>query len=384
MDYTVVLQRMKDELSFLGTSIWTMTTMLVSAMIFYYGIQNNKNYGVPNRKIIAYMYGSLYIPIVVILIIFVVAVMTYAYYISAYDLFYFFSAAAIVFQLEIIYLCLSASSNANCFKAIIKVEKIQYNWIQEVMAKDKDEDTNYDLEMQRRYSANIFHVDMIMSGEETLVEKLEIIQNILLIPLYSNRDNDRMKLQDLKAIYYYISQNIRLVIRDLEKQEQQRLYSILYETIRWYSQKYEQEKNNGYKKQIYIFLSALLHEILKMDVFENKQEFVMYIIKNVLESEETKSGAIGVLVCMYEYLAETGIDIKRDIVCTAKMLSSLEMWKFWQPDKEQVSDLMEMVVIWLYNTTLSVERKKDIYKKIYEGLTKKRNKSVIGFFLSQR
>ncbi len=428
-DSQMVLENMVNNAGFLGNSVWMMATILSGAVIFYCSLLGYKSYGIPNRQLIAYSAGSWSLPLLVASTFVMVLLMTSAYYTSYFTLFYFWAVYSLMPQVIAYIYCMRYCSRKQCFRIILKVEGRQYKWLQKKLLSvsaaeeysQKDEEA-VQIRNNEVCEKLIFHTQLVMSGEETLEEKMELIQKILFVPFsrYEYRCAGRQK--DLQGIYLYIYQNVKRVLQYssevISDFEADQFYFMIYENIKKIERIYDEEacridlgeigdfgeKQTDeyplYWEKLAVYLSAVFHAVLPERNMRNRWKFVLYIVNDLIAPEEEKRLVIGVLLCSIEYLGHRGLlDINpegnvipgsgednkciNDYVEIEECLELLYLRENWSVDDYILEKMFCFMRIWFSGTTEA----KNFWKLFYQiqrSMEGKSSKAVIAYFLRNR
>lgn len=424
-DSQMVLDNMIEEAAFLGNSVWMMATILSGAVIFYCSLLSNKSYGIPNRKLIAYSVGSWSLPLTVASTIVMVLLMTSAYYTSYFALFYFWAIYSLMPQVIAYIYCIRYCSRKRCFRIILKMEDKQYKWLHRDMLPVIEEpcsqkgDQTGQQQKNEVYENLIFHSQMVMGGEETSEEKLELIQQILLVPFrrYEYRHSEHPGEQ--QRIYQYVYQNVKRVLNysdeGLSDFEVNRFYFLIYENIKKLERIYDAEgctidkgepgsvgqrpemEYQPYWEKLAIYLSAVFHAVLPERKLKNRWQFVLHIVKNLLKSEGEKKLVIGMLLCSIEYLNHKGLldicqegnDILKsgeedlpaeDFAEIKECMDLLNIRQNWSVDNYILEKMYYFLKIWLADTT-GADNFWKLFYQIKRAMERKSTKAAIAYFL---
>lgn len=392
-----VYEHMRVNATFWGEAVWTLATILAGMIVFFYGILGNKNFGVYNRTIIAYEYGSWYIPLVVILDIAFTLIMTFAYYLGMYSVFYISSCFSFVLQMWAIIVCIYSTSFGKSRRMILKVEKMQYEILQHILNTKEREDKLYEIEVERKQSSIIYHMELVVKGNETLTEKIEMIKDILLIPVKNIETN--VNMQDKKyganTIYFYIFQNMRILIEyaneNWREAELQKIYSMLYEVIYLFHNNCILEKHRQNVKYFEIvYLSAIYQSIIPIQNLKWRWDFVTYTIDGILaDAPEMTELIIGMLLCSLEFLDYRGdIDLYQNDSVENKIaeirLLSLSKWNTWNCNDAMCEELRGLLQIWIRETTGNRREYWGRFYKLLQEMQEGEGQSFVGYLLYKR
>lgn len=425
-DSQPVLDNMIQKADFLGNSVWMMATILSGAVIFYCSLLGGRSYGIPNRKLIAYSAGSWSLPLLVASTIVMVLFMTSAYYTSYFALFYFWAIYSLMPQVLAYIYCMLCCSRKQCFRIILKVEDRQYLWLRQELLSASAADgcaqvCGETAQSQRTEMCEklIFHIQMVMGGEETLEEKMELIQQILFAPFrkYEYRCSDQQS--DLQSIYLYIYQSVKRVLHyssnGLSDLEADRFYFMIYENIKkierichvkasridlgeiGVSSENQTVIYPPYWEKLAVYLSAVFHAVLPERNIRNRWKFVQHIVQDLIEPEEEKRLVIGMLLCSIEYLIHRrlldaipeGDAVRRsdednrhisDYIEIKECLESLDINSDWRTDDYILEKMFCFMKIWFANTT-EAKNFWMLFYQIQRLMEGKSSKAVIAYFL---
>lgn len=298
-------------LEFLGTAVWTLTTILSAFILFYYGSLSTRNYGVSNRKIIAYTFGTMFIPFLVAFNAVVVGVMTIAYYISYCELFFLSAGYSCFLQVVLMYCCISVTSQLTAFKTIVRIEEKQFRM------STLQEENNI-----------VFFVERIVEGDEIWSEKAKIIEHIWTIPFsqkYAIID------QNPRILHMQQYNNSKYLAAYAEKslKNEMDVYSTLYQIMKNIDKKLLDTyvtMEHSYILRNYIAYGALFLAILSRDSLYNKWAFVEHLVNNV--NETMRMRIIAELMMAVVYLQDSQqliIEEKENILEIEKCFRNIKM-----------------------------------------------------------
>lgn len=348
-----VIFRMADKADILIDIVLSLSAMLSSFIIFYYGVLEFKNYGISKRKVIAYTYGSWFVPLLLAINIFIDVCIVVVYYVTFYSAFYIFCCYSCFLQGCVIFICIQATSQAKCYKTILKIEGLQYSKLREIFEEKEPitsiEGSVYQGEEEHRKNLIKDHIDNILKGDETAAEKFEMVQKIMLIPF----QNKVRSANNGQAEYSFVYQNasIMMIYLKTHSVEIQRMYSMFYANI--YTIQYDSYCT---KRQLLICISALVHTLIP-EKFEGKYEFLEYIVKNIVTDRYVRNR---IVFLYYESIVFLWIKEKLDF---RDKTTVAEMERFFQKieccvikkDIKDIKDIKQnmrsIMELWFNNTT---------------------------------
>lgn len=215
---------LEKEKEFIGTVIWTMTTILFGFLIMYYQMLGGRNFGLTNRMIISYTCGSYFIPLMVAINTVVVCFMTVAFYFEADTNFYLLASYSFVLQGMIIFYCVYPTSHRKAKKTILQQEKEHFcNFYMNL----SPESTT-----QEEETPTLF-MESILYSDELIVDKLEMISEILRHP-FKLMYFDRSRIAATVFEYYYLNFSALAVYLADHPGDTNQFYKMLYQEIAYW------------------------------------------------------------------------------------------------------------------------------------------------------
>ena len=310
-DADIVFENLRTETSFLGNAVWTLTTILASFMVLHYSAIGVNTYGIQNRKIISYTCGSYYIPSIVSFNIFIVFGMTYAYYTNFYAMFYILAVYSMMLQLLLIIGSIAITSQRVCFSVILKIEQMQYERLCKSICVSQSANLG-EGQSKEIIEKNllIYHVDLILKGQATLTEKLEIIQEIFKMPFYVTNTSSCFH-----ATYYYLYQNMKHLITYTGENidERQQLYASFYQSANNIFEIYKEcPQESAIKNNIFLYLSALFHAVIPEKRLEERWEFLFCIIQ---------------ILGFRQNSQDEDVNLLKETLIVALLMSAYDLWR---------------------------------------------------------
>lgn len=364
-----VLPIMRQNADFIGNAVWTFFTILASFTVFYYSSLGYRNYGVSNRKIIGYTYGAGFLPFLIVVNGVVVCVMTIAFYLEEYVTFYLNACYSFILQAFLIALSIIVTSQAWSYRVLIKIECEQYSLLCDAVSNSETNLQIYRRKEESNKNRIIYHIDNILKGEENLAEKLEIIQELFWVPFSGQcKKQNCNDFTIYHGTYYFFYYNLQFLADYLESnpQEDQRIYSMFYESIVSILQEldntelYGEEKKYMYNKFL-IYVSAIFHAFIP-GAYEQKYSFFEYIINVLIEDKKLKQE---ILVLYLESLLflwlKNQFDYKKNIIKEEEFIRSCPC--DFGPNIENVKkSLIPILESWMMDSTNTVNKWEDIRK----------------------
>lgn len=302
---------LRQSMDFVGNSVWTLTTILSAFVAFYYSSLGYRNYGMANRSIISFRYGTGFIPALVAFNALIVAMMTGAYYLEWHTGFYFLAVYSCCIQAALMCFCVLATTQYNTAETIINVEKRQFYslygyryYVTEKYIK-KDKRGKKSKPDQEEF---VYYLQYILSGEEEFWEKKEIIRSILLMP-YTSRY--LIFNENTLLLYQRQYKNFSLLAEYAVKKTEDAsdIYELLYavmDEIFTALDKNTMLDDKQMKEGIYISYSALCNAFLTKNALPEKWVFVLYLMNSKVRSIELRKELTVELLMIIQYLEGMG------------------------------------------------------------------------------
>lgn len=385
---------------FIGTTIWTLTTILFGFLILYYEMLGHRNFGLTNRLIISLICGSWFIPILLGLNSFIVCLMTFMFYMDHDVDFYLLAIYSFVLQGIIIFFCVYPTSQRKTEKVILKNEGRQileeYNTI-----KERTHDLGKRTKMQ--------FIQKILSSDELLEDKIDIISQILVKP-FELRLYDPARVS--KIFYEYFCSKFALLALYISRNsdERDKLYEMIYQTINMLLReeirkpgikerdRYCQIMNdNGYKVnnneeflmglkyiKLYAFFGALFQSFICQKELINCYDMIAYILNDLIyplgcqdkNRKRLKQVLIVELILCTQFLKVTGQISLRDEKFVDKLLIGLKKIEYEDEIEREVMKTIsgqeklyfvrifpELIFPWVDDIAMD---KKDKYELLYK------------------
>ncbi len=391
-----------NKMEFIGTAVWTLTTILSAFIVLYYSTQGSRNLGLTNRKIIAYTYGTYYIPLLVCVNAMVVVMMTYHFYIAAYTKFYLLAAYSCFLQSIVMTICIYSTTYKKAFQTIIQVERNTfYEWYKYTLSEfDKLQRIQRSKDyiklrhaIAQKKEQLPFHINNIMRWDEPLSEKQDIIWSILVQP-FGEKYKDVIRYPEILYMYHY--RNFRVIVdymkgleldKTINVQENHDLYNIFYRFV------FEIEERSGgddlIEKQIYISCSALFNALIAEKALFDRWSALIYIISNVTREKRIKQTLLLLLLLIIQFqLSINNIDIddlQEMIILTQKireMPEHSELKKNYLKNFNQNQEFFEkLVLIWIEDSTEGRQNQFFICDDILRAIRGEGRFDVISFIL---
>ena len=274
VDSALLVCNLHDGIDFLGTTVWTLTTILSSIVILYYSIINYRNFGFTNRQIIAYSYGSQTIPILVIHNTIVVLIMTITYYTRYHTAFYLLAVYSVFIQLSLIFICIYSTTRHKAYKTILAVEeKSLTDYCEKVQRNKEDDYEKVSLTIEREKESLLFSLHNVVTWEETFSEKADMIGKILFGVFNSKffaQGERNPRYYD--CIYRYQQDNFKILATYMDEEKDSytvhELYSIIYKNIIYIKDK---TCRNTDKTYLFVWYGALFNAFIPKKSIEDKQ-----------------------------------------------------------------------------------------------------------------
>ena len=299
IDQKEFIDTLHGEMGFVGTAVWTLTTIVSAFVAFYYSALGYRNYGMTNRNIISCTYGTCFIPALVALNALVVLFMTITYYVKWYTRVYLMAGYSFFLQALLICFCVFATTQYNAFKTILRIEVLQFNALYGMCPSSDG---------KRRISRNeknIYYMQYILGSEEVLTENCGIINDILVIPYekhYSFISKDftvlfERQYRNFALIADYVSGN---------PGDASEMYEILYSVMGRICHAVERSAEKEVAQNnlsFYISFSALCHAFLPEKKLHNKWAFFIFLLNRIVKDEKKRRVLVIQMLASVQFLA---------------------------------------------------------------------------------
>lgn len=162
--------------------LFTFSTITAAILVLYYTIQDNHREGIPHKKVVAYIFGSRTLPILLfaenmgMMLIVFIKKDTESLYAGA-------MLSVLIQQCCIVFIVIFSSSNFFCQHSIKYAESKQFKCLMKYRLTDRKYIWNYLIQ----------HMSYVMAGDDMIFDKVYLIRQLLDIPV-----NYRMKYIDNK------------------------------------------------------------------------------------------------------------------------------------------------------------------------------------------
>lgn len=300
------VENLNEDKEFVGTAVWTMTTVLSGFVIVYYENLEFRNYGIVNRTIFRFYYGFAFIQALIVFNVLLVCLMTYMYYAGACTDFYILSIYSCLLQGILIFCCIHPSTRKRSSAIILEIEKKQFQIFHAENEQRWDGKISREIGFERRTEAK-FYIRNVLNGDEYFSEKEEILSRILEIPFEKEYMNKKA-VSD--TIYRYEYKNLAAIVEHvLKKQEdKQELYAFLYESSSGICSKaYELQR----EELGYAYAGALFHVLIPQKEFEQKWIFLTQFLNYMKDTGKMEEYLILELLMSIIFMQLTGeLDLK--------------------------------------------------------------------------
>lgn len=399
-----IVENLHTNMDFIGTAVWTLTTILSAFVTLYYGALGYRNYGIANRKIISYVYGSIFIPFLVVLNAFIVGLMTYNYYVSYYMDFYILACYSCFLQAYLIALCVYSTTRYKAFKTIMKIEEKEfcdlYNKTQSL------ETASYELENVSKYQKRkeeldvekdcfVYHLNSILRWDEPLSEKQEIMRNILILPFNQALPNNN---SFFKVMYGYLYHNFRIIVSYMKEkvgeatdlndiQEIQGIYTVIYKSLTNIQENKGLE--DGDKKRVSIYFCAFFNAFVSEKMLSDRWDAISYILKSIVKNDNIKETIIVELLMSVQYQVEIGSIAINDVEEINNIVRNIQHLPGFEKIKPNIKLLVaenkvffqSLVFSWLEGTTESRISRYSIWEEIHKGLEGRGRHDILDYLL---
>lgn len=298
VDQKTLIETVHREMEFVGTAVWTLTTILSAFVAFYYSALGYRNYGLTNRNIISYTYGSCFIPSLVALNALIVILMTMTYYVKWYTRFYLLAGYSFFLQALLICLCVFGTTQYNAFQTIRHIEVLQFKALYGIYVCS---------EKQNRKGRNkkiVYYMQYILESEEVLSEKKDIMNDILVTPYEKFYP---FISKDFSILFERQYKNFSLIADYASRTPENvsEMYEILYsvmDKICYAVEKSTDKEIQQNKLGLYISFSALFHAFIPKKELYNKWAFFVYLLNKVVKNEELRRVLVLYMLSSIQFL----------------------------------------------------------------------------------
>lgn len=307
----ILLTSIRNNADFLWSTIWIMMFILAVMLVYFYNNTGYKNYGLSNRNVISYTFGTFFVPMLYMLNILVVIMATVAVYKLCYAQLYYLIAYSLILQAVLIAICIYSTSQKHCRTVILQSEQEEFAILLEKYRsycmsnnRNKNEDNQNESNQNKDDFAIlesvknkfVFHSDYCLSGDETPSEKMELMNDLNSIP-FGSRFWSAESVPG--CVYYYLSHNFHAILHEGETQTNEDfIYDILYEGYhRIATTEGASEAENSSLRKRFIYIGALFNALIPAKFMEKRWEFIAaFLENNVNFTLDDKKDAIVILL----------------------------------------------------------------------------------------
>lgn len=362
-------------------TVITFSTILTAAIVFFYSVQDNKKEGIPHRRIISYVFGTYFIPILFGLSLVMIFILNLAWYMGFKYTAYYCVLSEFFFQLIVIALILLSTSFRFGIVAICYAESKQYMLLKDVSEKDKRENI-------------LHHMEQVVISDELISDKVELINSILRIPycksgivnIWFNRNNLDLRKEYCSLIYYFYYENIvssfsRLVSKEM-KIERDRIYDNIYTFLEELTamliyeldKKYEENIKENYLMTVMAFMNAVQYSKAK-----EAEAFCRYII-NKLVAECLRTEIILMYIIYQELLYQT--DNSAISISNINKIKNIKKIDF--KDEININRCSKFWKIWISTTSLDENDGQCYMVNAINSLCTKNEKSCVISYIKRQ
>lgn len=305
-DEYALIQRLNEEMEFVGTVIWTMTTILSGFVIMYYEMLGYRNFGLTNRMIIACICGSMFIPGLVGLNAVVVCMMTCMFYFRISTDFYILAIYSCFLQGLLIFFCVFPTSQFMTRRVIVKLEKWQFKYyLKKILESDSFEAATRECD---------HYIKFVLGSDELLEDKVKLSLEIVMVPF---RTRYRKTRYTLAALYSYEYKNLLLIASYMEKRKEDfsGMKELLFCTVQKITRQFrsvavpgepEKLEDLEYSSDVIVFYGAFFNVFIPRTELENRWEIVDYVINDIALPVKLKRLIVAELILSVSFLKVTG------------------------------------------------------------------------------
>lgn len=386
----------------------TLNTILASAVIFFYSVQDSKKEGIPHRTIISYSIGSLSIPILYSITMVLVPLSYFSYALKLPWTIYTCLILTYLIQMLIVYLILLSTSAQYSIHAIINLEIRQYRILTKLESEGWEiigqKDSSY------AWTYLLHHLIEVMKSDELSSDKLSLFRRYVWVPycgketyiwnyvVGKHKNNEIEKLlqeNSLGQTFEFYRVNLLAVFNYLEQKNEEenkeKIFLILYEFIQKLTLeivKYDEEQNVKRKKAYLMTIVSIMIALLESDLKE-AEKVCSRILNDTLqgENEITKNTVYKIrceLLSLYVLAQEYMYCVNKDKV----RLDNIDKIIGFEPWEESIKRNCELYKeswdIWMSHTTIAKAQYDYYFYKVLQSVHENRGDTVITAYIKFR
>ena len=281
------------------------STMLAAVVIFFYSVTENKRLGVPYRRLITYTVGSLTIPVLFVVTLFLTVFVVVAHHMPWKHTTYVCAIYILLLQTYMIALILCSTSYAYGKRIICRVEKNNYR-------------KKVSLEINGSISWGYYagHLEQALHSDEVIEDKKELLQEFLRIPFQKKTGKLSLKnfrrevfmMEELEKIYQFYFFNISSAFQNMDGREKQiernELFLCIGSFLKELSSCLGLERNDKKDEREAIYhtvLSGIINGMVYSEM-EDKGMFCDYIFSECIPDDELSVRQLHLCVLFQEVM----------------------------------------------------------------------------------
>lgn len=380
-----LMQQINRHMGTICTTVTTFSTIITAAVIFYYSVQDNKKVGIPHRRILIYIFGAFFLPVLFVISLANVLVIDFAWCIGYKYTAYYGIVMEYIIIFHIILAILFSTSFKFSLGAICYAEHKQFT---ELCRYGKNKLKN--VTNQKRENI-LHHMEQAVISSELISDKMELIERLLKIPftgcglIQAFHGNPKVLFleqnMDVELIYYFYHENIYSSLvylgKNGNKMERERLYNSIYrflviltETFNSCYEKADDSRQKFRQEETYLITISAFINAVQYSKVDEAEDFCINVINGIVNMDYRKE-----VVLYYVIYQEFLYHVQADAIKLSKiekigcMKSSwkqeidlrrcLKFWDIWSSavslgDRNRVSYLMDAVTTMQNNLGRSV------------------------------
>ncbi len=384
--------------TFFYNFVITMGTILTAVVVLYYSVQDSRREGIPRRKITAYRFGSLTIPVMFFTQLFCMFGITIIYALGLMNWVYTGLLYIFGIQVWIISMIMRASSFNKSCNIIYQTEKRQFHLL-----------FKYNNISDRQYiwSYLIHHMEQVADGEQMLFDRMTMTKKLLSIPYDAKRIHKFVyynpymedRWQWMAHEYYFC--NIVASAAKLPVETRDAFLNVLLEFLsnksstlskaeslkekkeasKEPSNKREMNKNVKLNKYMimetdyFTTVSSVMLSILYSD-FEQSERFCIHILNEMSNIGNLRPRILFLYFLVLEFLYRTKLES-----CHLKDFSDIqnldEAWNHGMDEAELIKYYLDYWLAWSKVVSIPEVRSRIYYRNAIKTLLGKSKQSVL-------
>ncbi len=309
----VFAQMKYDKMDLTGTSVVALFSILSAFIVFYCSTLRYTNYGISNRKVIAYTVGTWFLPYMLLADGISVVMMFFGYLNNICDLFYVSAVWSCLTLVILIVLSLLPAFRLVCSKVIFNVVKKQYiDMCNNLLIDNPTIDRlKFKSHEERDISNCVYHCSMVIGSDESLTDRMRLINDLLRIP-YGISGKRRIKSitdfyekhhgkESYMCMHFFLHNNMVCIARYLTDHPEDAKY--IFTCFIEYIQAINKNFSHGYKNFMKILIcfgalfTAMIPEIDRKygkgsgadEMVGNFYDFLDHVLNTVIKANKLRA-----------------------------------------------------------------------------------------------